>query len=205
MFYVRLSRTDETATWVLFHNLGHFEWKVDPLVDIHGGNFLLFSLHSLTFFTGVTRFLERSLLDSWRNFALYYTLSCVPYTSSNQEIVFVNFPLSTQKWSKGKQKEKVNNMVLFDQATYDKLLSEVPKYKLITPSILSDRLRVSVLLWCIFCSFRLEFSSWLIDSELCSMLNGLSPQFYQWLCCRLMDPLRGGLSGNWCPKEPLDW
>lgn len=48
-----------------------------------------------------------------------------------------------QKWSKGKQKEKVNNMVLFDQATYDKLLSEVPKYKLITPSVLCDRLRVS--------------------------------------------------------------
>jgi len=33
-------------------------------------------------------------------------------------------------------------MVLFDQGTYDKLLSEAPKYKLITPSILSDRLRV---------------------------------------------------------------
>ncbi len=33
-------------------------------------------------------------------------------------------------------------MVLFDQATYDKLLVEVPKYKLITPSVLSDRLRV---------------------------------------------------------------
>ncbi|CAL5377149.1 unnamed protein product [Camellia sinensis] len=48
-----------------------------------------------------------------------------------------------QKWSKGKQKEKVNNMVLFDKATYDKLLSEAPKYKLITPSILSDRLRVN--------------------------------------------------------------
>lgn len=47
-----------------------------------------------------------------------------------------------KKWSKGKQKEKVNNMVLFDQASYDKLLSEAPKYKLITPSILSDRLRV---------------------------------------------------------------
>ena len=47
-----------------------------------------------------------------------------------------------QKWSKGKQKEKVNNMVLFDQGTYDKLLSEAPKYKLITPSILSDRMRV---------------------------------------------------------------
>ncbi|KAL6146329.1 hypothetical protein ACLB2K_057010 [Fragaria x ananassa] len=29
-----------------------------------------------------------------------------------------------KKWSKEKQKEKVNNMVLFDQATYDKLLSD---------------------------------------------------------------------------------
>ncbi|KAL2537574.1 40S ribosomal protein S25-2 [Forsythia ovata] len=48
-----------------------------------------------------------------------------------------------KKWSKGKQKEKVNNMVLFDKATYDKLTSEAPKYKLITPSVLSDRLRIS--------------------------------------------------------------
>ncbi|KAE8669673.1 40S ribosomal protein S25-2 [Hibiscus syriacus] len=48
-----------------------------------------------------------------------------------------------KKKSKGKQKEKVNNMVLFDQATYDKLLAEAPKYKLITPSILSDRLRIN--------------------------------------------------------------
>ncbi|GMG99485.1 hypothetical protein Nepgr_001325 [Nepenthes gracilis] len=48
-----------------------------------------------------------------------------------------------KKWSKGKQKEKVNNMVLLDQGTYDKLISEVPKYKLITPSILSDRLRIN--------------------------------------------------------------
>jgi len=31
-----------------------------------------------------------------------------------------------RKWSKGKQKEKVNNAMLFDQpTTYDKLLSEV--------------------------------------------------------------------------------
>ncbi|BBN07743.1 small subunit ribosomal protein S25e [Marchantia polymorpha subsp. ruderalis] len=48
-----------------------------------------------------------------------------------------------KKWSKGKQKEKVNNMVLFDQSTYDKLLVEGPKYKLITPSVLSDRLRIT--------------------------------------------------------------
>jgi len=37
-------------------------------------------------------------------------------------------------------------MVLFDQATYDKLLTEAPKYKLITPSVLSDRLRVILIL-----------------------------------------------------------
>uniref|UniRef100_A0ACD6AID0 Uncharacterized protein n=1 Tax=Avena sativa TaxID=4498 RepID=A0ACD6AID0_AVESA len=48
-----------------------------------------------------------------------------------------------KKWSKGKQKEKVNNAVLFDQATYDKLLSEAPKYKQITPSVLSERLRIN--------------------------------------------------------------
>ncbi|XP_028788616.1 40S ribosomal protein S25-like [Neltuma alba] len=48
-----------------------------------------------------------------------------------------------KKWSKGKQKEKVNTMVLFDQATYGKLLSEVPKYNLITPSIMFDRLRIN--------------------------------------------------------------
>ncbi|KNA24561.1 hypothetical protein SOVF_014120 [Spinacia oleracea] len=48
-----------------------------------------------------------------------------------------------KKWSKGKQKEKVNNMVLFDQATYDKMLSDIPKAKLITPSTISERLRVN--------------------------------------------------------------
>ncbi|KAG0496415.1 hypothetical protein HPP92_001106 [Vanilla planifolia] len=48
-----------------------------------------------------------------------------------------------KKWSKGKQKEKVNNAVLFDQASYDKMLVEVPKYKMITPSVLSDRLRIN--------------------------------------------------------------
>ncbi|CAI7816295.1 unnamed protein product [Closterium sp. NIES-53] len=53
-----------------------------------------------------------------------------------------------QKWSKGKQKEKVNNMVLFDQATYDKMLTEIPKTKLITSSVLCDRLRVSILCAC---------------------------------------------------------
>ncbi|XP_062499415.1 uncharacterized protein LOC134176772 [Corticium candelabrum] len=47
-----------------------------------------------------------------------------------------------KKWSKGKTREKLNNLVLFDQATYDKLYNEVPKYKLITPSVLSERLKI---------------------------------------------------------------
>jgi len=45
-------------------------------------------------------------------------------------------------------------MVLFDQPTYDKLLSEAPKYKLITPSILLDRLRIE---WFNFISGMLVF------------------------------------------------
>ena len=36
----------------------------------------------------------------------------------------------------------MNNLVLFDKATYDKLLKEVPTYKLITPSIVSERMKV---------------------------------------------------------------
>lgn len=34
-----------------------------------------------------------------------------------------------KKWSKGKVRDKLNNMVLFDQATYDKLYKEVIKLK----------------------------------------------------------------------------
>merc|ERR1712212_678758 len=47
-----------------------------------------------------------------------------------------------KKWSKGKTRDKLNNLVLFDKATYEKLLKEVPTYKLITPSIVSERLKV---------------------------------------------------------------
>eukprot|EP00164_Ancoracysta_twista_P000360 GFYU01000493.1.p1 GENE.GFYU01000493.1~~GFYU01000493.1.p1 ORF type:complete len:118 (-),score=44.55 GFYU01000493.1:151-474(-) len=48
-----------------------------------------------------------------------------------------------KKWSKGKVREKMNNLVMFDKATYDKLNKEVPSYKLITPSILSERLKIT--------------------------------------------------------------
>lgn len=47
-----------------------------------------------------------------------------------------------QKWSKGKVRDKLNNQVLFDKPTYEKLLKEVPQYKLITPSIVSERLKI---------------------------------------------------------------
>uniref|UniRef100_A0A915IFW1 40S ribosomal protein S25 n=1 Tax=Romanomermis culicivorax TaxID=13658 RepID=A0A915IFW1_ROMCU len=48
------------------------------------------------------------------------------------------------KWSKGKVRDKLNNMVLFDKATYEKLYKEVVMYKLITPSVVSERLKVRV-------------------------------------------------------------
>merc|ERR1719174_943831 len=48
-----------------------------------------------------------------------------------------------KKWSKGKVKEKLNNLVLMDKATYDKLLKEIPKAKLITPAVVSERLKVN--------------------------------------------------------------
>ncbi|WAR05070.1 RS25-like protein [Mya arenaria] len=47
-----------------------------------------------------------------------------------------------KKWSKGKVRDKLNNLVLYDTATYDKLYKEVPNYKLITPSVVSERLKV---------------------------------------------------------------
>lgn len=36
----------------------------------------------------------------------------------------------------------MNNLVLFDKATYDKLCKEVPNYKLITPAVVSERLKI---------------------------------------------------------------
>ena len=51
-----------------------------------------------------------------------------------------------KKWSKGKTREALNNAVLWEKSAVDKLEKEVPKYKVITPSILSDRLKISVAL-----------------------------------------------------------
>ncbi|KAG0294385.1 40S ribosomal protein S25 [Linnemannia gamsii] len=48
-----------------------------------------------------------------------------------------------KKWSKGKVKDKANNAVILDKTTYDKLMKEVPTYKLVSPSVLVDRLRIN--------------------------------------------------------------
>ncbi|CAF1223076.1 unnamed protein product [Rotaria sp. Silwood1] len=47
-----------------------------------------------------------------------------------------------KKWSKGKVRDKLNNMVLFDKATYDKCVKDLPQYKLITPAIVCERFKV---------------------------------------------------------------
>eukprot|EP00033_Pygsuia_biforma_P000041 GCRY01000052.1.p2 GENE.GCRY01000052.1~~GCRY01000052.1.p2 ORF type:complete len:106 (-),score=19.67 GCRY01000052.1:66-383(-) len=49
-----------------------------------------------------------------------------------------------KKWSKGKVREKANNQVIFTEETYNKMLQEVPKFKLITPAIVSERLRINI-------------------------------------------------------------
>ena len=53
---------------------------------------------------------------------------------------------TTKKWSKGKSRDPLQNAVMFDQVTLDKLEKEVPKYKLITPSVIADRFKISVAL-----------------------------------------------------------
>merc|ERR1719247_3109550 len=48
-----------------------------------------------------------------------------------------------KKWSKGKVREKLNNLMCFDQATYDKMMKEAASWKLVTPSVLSERLKIN--------------------------------------------------------------
>mmetsp|Transcript_54359 Transcript_54359/g.131038 ORF Transcript_54359/g.131038 Transcript_54359/m.131038 type:complete len:112 (+) Transcript_54359:34-369(+) len=48
-----------------------------------------------------------------------------------------------KKWSKGKNRDKVDNKVLFNKETYDKLYSEVPKMKLITVAAMVEKLKIN--------------------------------------------------------------
>jgi len=49
---------------------------------------------------------------------------------------------SKKKWSKGKVKDRLQLAIFFDQVTYDKLLADIPKMKVITVSTVSDKLKV---------------------------------------------------------------
>jgi len=48
-----------------------------------------------------------------------------------------------KKWSKGKVKEQLNNAIMFDKVTWEKLVKEIPKSKLITPAIITERIKVN--------------------------------------------------------------
>merc|ERR1712110_137997 len=51
-----------------------------------------------------------------------------------------------KKWSKGKVRDKLVNLALFDKVTFDKFNKEVPGYKIVTASIASERMKVELLL-----------------------------------------------------------
>ncbi|ORY90074.1 ribosomal protein S25 [Leucosporidium creatinivorum] len=48
-----------------------------------------------------------------------------------------------KKWSKGKVKDKSNNAVICDKPTFDRIMKEVPTFKLISQSILIDRMKIN--------------------------------------------------------------
>ncbi|KAI9361834.1 S25 ribosomal protein [Pilaira anomala] len=48
-----------------------------------------------------------------------------------------------KKWGAKKLKDKANNIVILDKPTYDRLFKEVPTYKLISQSVLVDRLKLN--------------------------------------------------------------
>ncbi|KAG1162573.1 hypothetical protein G6F37_002015 [Rhizopus arrhizus] len=48
-----------------------------------------------------------------------------------------------KKWSAKKVKDKANNLVILDKPTYERLFKEVPTYKLISQSVLVDRLKLN--------------------------------------------------------------
>ena len=53
---------------------------------------------------------------------------------------------SKKKWSKGKSRDKLQNMCLFDKPTYDKVLKEVPNYKVRTVTFMGISWKI-VLKW----------------------------------------------------------
>lgn len=86
-----------------------------------------------------TLLIELDGSKNWFNESEIYSLFLYYNTRTLFWYIFLYF---LQKWSKGKVRDKLNNQVLFDKPTYEKLLKEVPQYKLITPSIVSERLKI---------------------------------------------------------------
>ncbi|KAI5480619.1 hypothetical protein MNV49_000315 [Pseudohyphozyma bogoriensis] len=48
-----------------------------------------------------------------------------------------------KKWSKGKVKDKAQHAVICDKAIYDKIFKEVPTFKMISQSVLIDRMKIN--------------------------------------------------------------
>lgn len=48
-----------------------------------------------------------------------------------------------KKWSKGKNRDKVDNKVMLSKEQFDRLHAEVPKMKLITVSAVVEKLKIS--------------------------------------------------------------
>ena len=48
-----------------------------------------------------------------------------------------------KKWSKGKNRDKVDNKVLFSKEQWERFNSEVPKMKLITVSTVVEKIKIS--------------------------------------------------------------
>ncbi|GIX62790.1 ribosomal protein RPS25 [Babesia caballi] len=48
-----------------------------------------------------------------------------------------------KKWVKVRTKDKVNNAVFFEKATVDKMMSDIPKARLITISTICDKLKIN--------------------------------------------------------------
>merc|ERR1711976_466570 len=48
-----------------------------------------------------------------------------------------------KKWSKGRSKEKAIKLCLFERDLYKKFISDVPKYKMISVSVLTERLGIN--------------------------------------------------------------
>merc|ERR1711904_442578 len=48
-----------------------------------------------------------------------------------------------KKWSKGRTKDKVPKLCLFERDLYKKFIADVPKYNMISVAVLADRFKIN--------------------------------------------------------------